>query len=132
MTQPDRTPAEDVTFAQVKIFARNQIHAYLGISELLATQHRMEQAMAKQNEALDAVTAKVSDVAADTRALVEQLQAEKENLSPAGQEALDRLNSTVDALDAAVGDADGSDTPAPPVEEPTEPHTPTGPEGQPV
>lgn len=111
------------TFADVKTYARNQLRLAFGTDRI----PYLEAMMAKQNEALDAVTAKVADVANDTRALVEQLQAEKENLSPAGQEALDRLNSTVDALDAAVGDADRSDTPPAPVEPPAPVDPPTDP-----
>lgn len=76
-------------------------------------------------EQLTALTAKVdgigavlTDVQADFAALVAAMEAERENLTPAGQAALDAANTAVEttaakagALDASVGDADGSDTP---------------------
>lgn len=73
----------------------------------------------------DGLTALITDVAADFAALVAVVAAERENLTPAGQAALDAANVKADAaqakladLDVAVGDADGSDVP-PPAPEPT-------------
>jgi len=70
---------------------------------------------------VDALTAAVADVHADFTALVNAMNAERENLTAAGQAALDQANAKVDTattalhdLDVEVGDADGSDTPAEP------------------
>lgn len=73
--------------------------------------------MATAAEQLNALSAKVDDLVADVRALVDQLEAERENLTEAGQAALDALVAKVDAFDAEIGDADGSDNP--PAPEPT-------------
>jgi hypothetical protein len=72
--------------------------------------YRLETLMATAAEQIDALTAKVDDLAADVRVVV----AERENLSPAGQAAVDRLNAKLTDLDTEVGDADGSDTPVEP------------------
>lgn len=124
MTQPNGTPADDVTFTQVKIFARNQIHAYLGISELRATLYRMEQAMAKEAEQFAAVLSKLTDVHADVRAKLDEVRAET---SPEGQAKLDEVVAAIDAFDTEIGDADKSDTPPAPVEPPA----PVGPPADP-
>jgi len=76
----------------------------------------LEVLMATAAEQIDALSAKVDDIAADFTALVAALAAERENLTAAGQAALDSAVAKVAALDVAVGDADGSDTP--PVEPP--------------
>jgi hypothetical protein len=73
----------------------------------------LEALMATAAEQITALSAKVDDIAADFAALVAALAAERENLTPAGQEALDAATAKLDALDVAVGDADGSDTPPP-------------------
>ena len=67
--------------------------------------------MTTQAEAFAALSAKIDDIKADFTALLTTLAAERENLTDAGQAALDELTAKVDALDLAVGDADGSDTP---------------------
>lgn len=65
--------------------------------------------MTTQAEAFVALAARIDDIKADFAALLEQLAAERENLTEAGQAALDALSAKVDAFDAEVGDADGSD-----------------------
>jgi hypothetical protein len=67
----------------------------------------------------DAAVALVADIKADFDALLAAMAAERENLTEAGQQALDAANAKVDDLaarlgdlDVAVGDGDGSDTPA--------------------
>lgn len=67
---------------------------------------------------VDAMGAVVTDVHNDFTALIAAMNAERENLTAAGQAALDAANAGADAaaakladLDVAVGDADGSDTP---------------------
>jgi uncharacterized coiled-coil protein SlyX len=92
----------------------------------------LEALVATAAEQIDALTARVdaqgallTDVAADFAAFKTAMEAERENLTAAGQAAVDRANASLDSvgqrltdLDIAVGDADGSDTP--PVEpEPT-------------
>lgn len=76
------------------------------------------------NDKIAAQATVITDVAADVAALLEAvatLQAERENLTPAGQAALDAAMASADAvtvalqtLDTQVGDQDGSDTPPPP------------------
>lgn len=70
--------------------------------------------MATAAEQLNALSAKVDDLIADVRAALEQLEADRENLSPDGQAAMDTLIAKIDAFDAEIGDADGSDTPPDP------------------
>lgn len=94
------------------------IHVHLdGLVELAASVQRMENTMANEAEQINTLSGKVDDLIADVRALVGILTADRENLGPDGQAALDALSAKVDAFDAEVGDADGSDTPpAEPVE----------------
>lgn len=70
--------------------------------------YRQETRMATAAEQIDALTAKFDDLVADVRVVV----AERENLTPTGQAAADRLSAKLDSFDTEVGDADGSDTPA--------------------
>lgn len=84
--------------------------------DLSAVTHRLdtlEASMATAAEQLTALTAKVDDVVADVRAALEILRADRENLSESGQAAFDTLSAKVDAFDTEIGDADGSDAPAP-------------------
>lgn len=81
--------------------------------------NRLEHMMTTQAEAFDALSAKVDDIAADFTALVAALAAERENLTESGQAALATAEAKVAALDAVVGDADGSDTP--PADPPADP-----------
>jgi uncharacterized coiled-coil protein SlyX len=76
----------------------------------------LEALMATAAEQITALSAKVDDIAADFAAFAAAMTAERENLTEAGQAALDAATAKLDALDVAVGDADGSDTP--PVEPP--------------
>ena len=69
--------------------------------------YRLETRMATAAEQIDALIAKFDDLVADVRVVV----AERENLTPAGQAAADRLAAKLDAFDTEIGDADGSDTP---------------------
>jgi len=80
---------------------------------ILNTLTRLETLMTTQAEAFDALSAKVDDIAADFTALAAALAAERENLTEAGQLALANAEAKIAALDAAVGDADGSDAVAP-------------------
>lgn len=83
---------------------------------VLASTTRLEIAMATAREQLDQLSAKVDDLVADVRAALDALRAERENLTPDGQAAFDTLAAKVDAFDAEVGDADGSDNPQPPAD----------------
>ena len=76
-----------------------------GIPALLI---RMENHMASARDQLDALSAKVDDIAADVRVI----QAKAGQLDDEGQAALDRLTDKLSAFDTEVGDADGSDAPA--------------------
>lgn len=86
--------------------------------ELMATAAEQITALGTKVDGLTAVT---TDILADFRAFRDAMNAERENLTAAGQAALDEANTKVDAaaeglsgLDVEVGDADGSDTPPPP------------------
>ena len=70
--------------------------------------YRMEFAMAKQSDAIGALSVKWDSVVADIRALLVTIG---EEVSPAGQAALDDINTKLDAFHTEIGDADGSDTP---------------------
>jgi hypothetical protein len=72
---------------------------------------RLEIAMASAAEQLTELSAKVDDLVADVRALLAAAAGDRENLSTDGQAAFDSLAAKVDAFDAEVGDADGSDVP---------------------
>ena len=80
---------------------------------ILNTLNRMEAHMANEAEQITALSAKVDDVISDVRAALAILTAERDNLGAEGQAALDALSAKVDAFDAEVGDADGSDVVAP-------------------
>lgn len=107
---------------------RTSIRRYLGIhllhkqirqqGELMATAAEQITALGTKIETLSGVT---GDIAADFAAFRAAMEAGRENLSPTGQAALDDANAKADTaaakladLDVAVGDADGSDTPAEP------------------
>lgn len=95
---------------------------------------RLEIGMATAKEQIDQLSTKVdglssvtADVAQDFQAFKAAMEAERENLTPDGQAALDAANAKIEAaraqladLDVAVGDADGSDAPA------EEPESPSG------
>jgi hypothetical protein len=80
---------------------------------ILNTLVRMEENMATEAEQLAVLSASVDDLIADVRAALAILVADQANFSPEGQAAFDALTAKVAAFDAEVGDADGSDTPAP-------------------
>src|SRR5678815_790697 len=65
--------------------------------------------MATATEQLTALSAKVDDLVADVRAALAVINGD--TLSTEAQAALDGVTAKVDAFDAEVGDADGSDTP---------------------
>jgi uncharacterized coiled-coil protein SlyX len=85
------------------------------LTAVLARLDQLEATMANEAEQLNALSAKIDDVISDVRAALAILTAERDNLGTEGQVALDALTAKVDAFDAEVGDADGSDVP-PPVE----------------
>lgn len=109
---------------------REFIRRYLGITKLLEVVaglqtvplqlQRLERNMATAKQQLDALSAKVDDLIADVRAARDAIEADRENLSDDGQAALDQLTAKVDAFDAEVGDADGSDAAAPVDETPVD------------
>lgn len=81
------------------------------LEDVLTQLAHVGETMATETEQLNALGAKVDDLIADVRAALAALSAERDNLGPDGQAALDTLSAKVDAFDAEVGDADGSDTP---------------------
>lgn len=86
------------------------------LNEILARLTSLETHMATAAEQLTALTAAVQEVHADFTALLETLNAERENLTEAGQAALDQATAALAALDEAVGEHDGTPPPPPPVE----------------
>lgn len=106
----------------------------------IVTSLKEQNIMAKQSEEIgklggkfDSLAAVVTDIHSDFEALRAVLEAERDNLSPDGQAALDAANAKADALaqqltdlDVEVGDADGSDIPTGGGEEPTEETPPAG------
>ena len=92
------------------------VHARFDILEaLMATAAEEITALTGRFDALNAV---VVDIHADFLAFRDAMLAERENLTAAGQAALDHATERADAaaaalgaLDTEVGDADGSDTP---------------------
>ena len=96
-----------------------------GLAEIAAQLIRMENKMATAAEQIQALDAKVTaqgvliaDIKADFDALLAAMNAERENLTPAGQAAIDTANANLDAraaqladLDVAVGEHDGNNPP---------------------
>lgn len=90
------------------------IHIHLhGLVDHTPQLDRMEARMATEAEQITAMSAKVDDLVSDVRAALDILRAERDNLGEAGQAAFDALSAKVEAFDAEVGDADGSDEPEP-------------------
>jgi hypothetical protein len=85
----------------------------LDLTPVLTRLDALEELMATAAEQITALSTKVDDIAADFAALRDAMLVERENLTTAGQAALDAANAKLDALDTEVGDADGSDTPTP-------------------
>lgn len=106
----------------------------LGITEVLTRLSRLETDMASAAEQItelgnkvEGVGAVLADVAADFAAFRQAMEAERENLTEAGQAALNEATAKAEVaaqrasdLDVAIGDADGSDLPTEPTD-PTEP-----------
>lgn len=66
--------------------------------------------MATANEQLQALAAQLADTKADVLARIDVLEGQLGELTPEAQATLDSIKASVGELDAAVGDADGSDT----------------------
>lgn len=91
------------------------VHIHLDgvLAPVLAQLDRMEAKMATEAEILNQLSAKFDSFVSDVNAALAALQAERDQLGPDGQAAVDRLTAAVDAAQAAVGDADGDGVPAP-------------------
>ncbi len=77
----------------------------------------LEDMMATAKEQLDSLSTRVDDLVNDVRAALDALRADRENFSDEGQAAFDALDAKVSAFDTEVGDADGSDGGAVPINE---------------
>lgn len=93
------------------------------ILDALATIERIESKidtlgadMASAKEQLTELKTQLADTTADVLAKLDQLTQQLGQLDPEAQATLDEIKAGVQSLDQAVGDADGSDTPAPPAE----------------
>lgn len=84
-------------------------HIKADLTIIKAEVRKLGRDMATATEQLTALTAKVDDLIADVRAALAVIGGDE--LSPEAQASLDAINAKVDAFDAEVGDADGSDTP---------------------
>jgi hypothetical protein len=105
-----------------------EIRRLLGLDqlgEITALLIRLENHMATAREQLNTMSGKLDDIVADVRAFRDAAEADRQNLSPEAQEAFDSLSAKVDAFDAEVGDADGSDNPPTPPGGPEDGGTPT-------
>lgn len=71
---------------------------------------RMEIAMARETDLLNEIKTKIADVHADVRAKLDDVRSE---VSPEGQRAFDEIAEALRSFDDEIGDADGSDAPAP-------------------
>ena len=91
--------------------------AVIDLTPITSRLAALEALMATAAEQLNTLTAAVQDVHADFTALLESLSAERENLTPAGQAALDQASASLAALDEAVGEHTDVPPPPPPVEE---------------
>jgi peptidoglycan hydrolase CwlO-like protein len=74
---------------------------------------RMEALMANQNEQLTALRDSLTDFFSDVTAKLDQLNTQQGQFTPEAQATFDEIKGLVAAKDAEIGDADGSDTPAP-------------------
>jgi len=81
------------------------------IKPIMTALAHLETTVATEADAINALTAKVDDLIADVRAALAVIAGPDNTLGVEGQAALDGLVAKVDAFDAQVGDADGSDTP---------------------
>lgn len=100
--------------------------AWLGLDRIT----HLEATMANAREQLTELKAAFTDFSADVDAKLDQLLAAQGELQPDAQTVFDELKAAVQDADARVGDADGSDTPAPgPVDDtvPVEPVEGTNP-----
>lgn len=89
----------------------------------LNTMAKQSEEIGKLGDRFGSLASVVTDIHSDFEALRAVLEAERDNLSPDGQAALDAANAKADALaqqlqdlDVEVGDADGSDIPTGPTE----------------
>lgn len=99
-----------------------EIHVHIhGLVDHTAQLNRMESLMATEAELIAALNQKFNGFVDDVRARLVQLEAERDQLGPDGQAALDALTAAVDAAAAEVGDANGDGTPAPADEPSPEP-----------
>lgn len=109
-------PSTEAILASLNLILVKTIH----LEELMATAAEQIAALTTRVEAQGVL---LVDVAADFEAFKTAMEAERENLTAAGQAALDAANVALDGvatsltnLDIAIGDADGSDVPPPPPE----------------
>ncbi len=85
-----------------------------GLDIVLAQLQRMEQLMTAANDDLVALKAQLADTTADVLAKLAQLTEQLGVLPEDAAATLADITTAVSGLDAAVGDADGSDTPPAP------------------
>lgn len=95
--------------------AKLVLSAFAAIERIESKLDTLGVIMASAAQQLTDLKAQIGDTTADVLAKLDQLSQQAANLSPEAQATLDEIKAGVQQLDDAVGDADGSDTPAPPV-----------------
>lgn len=96
--------------------AEKILRAFAAIERIESKIDTLGDLMATAKEQLTALKTQLADTTADVLAKLDQLTQQLGTLDPEAQATLDEIKAGVQQLDDAVGDADGSDTPVPPVE----------------
>lgn len=93
--------------------AKLVLDALAGIERIESKLDTLGESMASAAQQLTDLKAQLADTTADVLAKLQQLTDQLGQLPADAQATLDEIKAGVQNLDDAVGDADGSDTPAP-------------------
>jgi hypothetical protein len=96
---------------------RDRIQHLLGLDHIHTHLERLENLMASAKDQLTGLQGQFTDFAADVDAKLDQLAAAQGDFNPEAQAVFDQIKQAVSDADTRVGDADGSDVPATPVED---------------
>lgn len=86
------------------------------VDNVEGNQDRMENLMSEELDALTEIKTKLADLHEDVKARINVAAGE---LSAEGKAEMDRVTAAIDAFQAEIGDANGSDTETPPVDDGT-------------
>jgi len=95
--------------------AERLLAALAAIARIESKIDTLGDSMASAAQQLTDLKTQLADTTADVLAKIQQLTDQLGQLPPDAQATLDDIKAGVQQLDDAVGDADGSDTPAEPV-----------------